>query len=196
MSQLDSHPITAYVFTIGRAIFWSLKQQDIACLFTTEAEYITQQKKPSGCITCLTEYSQDVSNFPLMSFLTTKVLSPYWKMTDSTRTPNTSISVSTLYRNMWEKRHSRLNIFQLIRCLQTHWKLACAIGLKTYKAEENYAFMLGMGSCTRLPPPHTTRPLLYNCHLYTIHNQVHLWPPSIPWGRQLTLQGQLPNMTH
>ncbi|PSR87279.1 hypothetical protein PHLCEN_2v5213 [Hermanssonia centrifuga] len=40
MSHPDRHPIAAYVFTIGGAISWSSKRQDIVCLSTTEAEYI------------------------------------------------------------------------------------------------------------------------------------------------------------
>ncbi|PSR74294.1 hypothetical protein PHLCEN_2v9956 [Hermanssonia centrifuga] len=40
MSNPDCHPIAAYVFTIGGAISWSSKGQDIVCLSTTEAEYI------------------------------------------------------------------------------------------------------------------------------------------------------------
>ncbi|PSS32217.1 hypothetical protein PHLCEN_2v2016 [Hermanssonia centrifuga] len=40
MSNPDRHPIAAYVFTIGGAISWSSKRQDIVCLSTTEAEYI------------------------------------------------------------------------------------------------------------------------------------------------------------
>ncbi|THG94569.1 hypothetical protein EW026_g6932 [Hermanssonia centrifuga] len=40
MSHPDRHPIAAYIFTIGGAISWSSKCQDIVCLSTTEAEYI------------------------------------------------------------------------------------------------------------------------------------------------------------
>ncbi|THG93375.1 hypothetical protein EW026_g7843 [Hermanssonia centrifuga] len=40
MSNPDRHPIAAYVFTIGGAISWSSKRQDIVCLSTTKAEYI------------------------------------------------------------------------------------------------------------------------------------------------------------
>ncbi len=40
MLNPDCHPIAAYVFTIGGAISWSSKRQDIVCLSTTEAEYM------------------------------------------------------------------------------------------------------------------------------------------------------------
>lgn len=40
MSHPDCHPIAGYVFTIGGAISWSSKWQDLVCLSTTEAEYV------------------------------------------------------------------------------------------------------------------------------------------------------------
>ncbi|PSS10995.1 hypothetical protein PHLCEN_2v3346 [Hermanssonia centrifuga] len=40
MSNPDHHPIAAYILTIGEAISWSSKRQDIVCLSITKAKYI------------------------------------------------------------------------------------------------------------------------------------------------------------
>ncbi|THG94602.1 hypothetical protein EW026_g6901 [Hermanssonia centrifuga] len=159
MSRPDRHPIAAYVFTIGGAISWSSKRQDIVCLSTTEAEYIAlthAAKEAIWLYHLLDEVFPERFKLPITVYSDNQgaiALSKDDRF--HTRTKHIDIRFHFVRQyvedgtlNITYLPTDRMLADALTKALPGPQlrKLAGAIGIQTYKTQANCAFLVSMPS--------------------------------------------------